>query len=282
MSPEQVRGSACGPSLGHLLARVSCSTRCSRVEPPFQRDTASGHRSTPILHGGAAASRRCRVRRSQRRYARWYSAAWRSQPDGHVSSPPATLPFDLQTLSANERRDACRCPSVQVASERAAGFANAWRGVLPRQLPSPRSAQCLALGHMRRPPRAELMRFAVTGPEAGTLVNDVSASAISPDGRRLVFTVMDAAGTMRLWIRAARLSHRTAAAGYRRRDLALLVSGQPLRRVLRAGQAAKSPGGRRLPRGDLRCSGWAGRNVEQGRRHPLRAAILGTPAEGCR
>jgi Tol biopolymer transport system component len=59
----------------------------------------------------------------------------------------------------------------------------------------------LALRHTRRPNRADLTRFAVTGPEAGTLVNDVSASAISPDGRRLVFTVMDAAGTMRLWIR---------------------------------------------------------------------------------
>jgi Tol biopolymer transport system component len=46
------------------------------------------------------------------------------------------------------------------------------------------------------------MRFAVTGPAGGTLVNDVTASAISPDGRRLVFTVMEATGTMRLWLRS--------------------------------------------------------------------------------
>jgi Tol biopolymer transport system component len=59
----------------------------------------------------------------------------------------------------------------------------------------------LALDHMRRPPKAEVVRFSVTGPEGGTLVNDVTAAAISPDGQRLVFTAIDAAGTMRLWVR---------------------------------------------------------------------------------
>jgi len=51
------------------------------------------------------------------------------------------------------------------------------------------------------PPAHLPVRFAVPAPEGGTLVTDVTAAAISPDGQRLVFTVMDAAGTMRLWVR---------------------------------------------------------------------------------
>jgi Tol biopolymer transport system component len=60
----------------------------------------------------------------------------------------------------------------------------------------------LATRWSRRPLPAEPVRFAVTAPEGGTLVTDVTSTAISPDGRRLVFTVMDAAGTSRLWVRS--------------------------------------------------------------------------------
>jgi eukaryotic-like serine/threonine-protein kinase len=59
----------------------------------------------------------------------------------------------------------------------------------------------VALQRARRPTERRLVRLAVTAPSGGTLVNDVSASAISPDGRLLVFTVMDPAGAMRLWLR---------------------------------------------------------------------------------
>jgi hypothetical protein len=47
-----------------------------------------------------------------------------------------------------------------------------------------------------------LARFAVTVPPGNTIVTDAAAGAISPDGSRLVFTVMDQAGTPRLWIRS--------------------------------------------------------------------------------
>jgi Tol biopolymer transport system component len=51
-------------------------------------------------------------------------------------------------------------------------------------------------------PAPALSRFAVAASGEGTLVNDVSAAAISPDGRRLVFSVGDSAGNIRLWVRA--------------------------------------------------------------------------------
>jgi hypothetical protein len=52
-----------------------------------------------------------------------------------------------------------------------------------------------------RPIEQELVRFAVTAPEGKTLLTDVTAAAISPDGRRLVFTLREAVGTIRLWVR---------------------------------------------------------------------------------
>jgi Tol biopolymer transport system component len=52
-----------------------------------------------------------------------------------------------------------------------------------------------------RPPAPGLERFAVTAPPGGTIWSDGPSAAISPDGRRLAFTVVDSAGTQRLWIR---------------------------------------------------------------------------------
>ncbi len=53
-----------------------------------------------------------------------------------------------------------------------------------------------------RPPESPLIRFSVTAPAGGTVVSDATSAAISPDGRRLVFTVGDAAGVPRLWVRS--------------------------------------------------------------------------------
>jgi Tol biopolymer transport system component len=53
----------------------------------------------------------------------------------------------------------------------------------------------------RRLPEPGLARFAVTAPAGGTIATDAAQVAISPDGRRLVFAVVDSAGTPRLWIR---------------------------------------------------------------------------------
>ena len=55
---------------------------------------------------------------------------------------------------------------------------------------------------MRRPLPPPLIRFSVTTPEGVTMLNDVNASAISPDGSRLAFLAADSSGTARIWIRS--------------------------------------------------------------------------------
>jgi Tol biopolymer transport system component len=52
-----------------------------------------------------------------------------------------------------------------------------------------------------RPPEPPLMRFSVTAPGGLGVASDGTSAAISPDGRRLVFTAVDSAGVPRLWIR---------------------------------------------------------------------------------
>jgi eukaryotic-like serine/threonine-protein kinase len=51
-------------------------------------------------------------------------------------------------------------------------------------------------------PAPALARFAVTAPPGTTAVTDGSSAAVSPDGRRLAFTVVDTLGVTRLCIRA--------------------------------------------------------------------------------
>jgi eukaryotic-like serine/threonine-protein kinase len=58
-----------------------------------------------------------------------------------------------------------------------------------------------ALARSRRAAVVEPIRFAVTAPEGMSLISDGTALAVSPDGRQLVFTVMDGSGTIRLWLR---------------------------------------------------------------------------------
>jgi Tol biopolymer transport system component len=53
-----------------------------------------------------------------------------------------------------------------------------------------------------QPPAPPVARFAVTAPQGATVVTEGTSAAVSPDGRRLVFTVVDDSGTMRLCIRA--------------------------------------------------------------------------------
>ena len=50
-------------------------------------------------------------------------------------------------------------------------------------------------------PGPGVVRFAITAPGTETVATDVTAAVISPDGRRLVFTVVDASGVTRLWVR---------------------------------------------------------------------------------
>ncbi|MBP7570659.1 MAG: serine/threonine-protein kinase [Acidobacteria bacterium] len=48
---------------------------------------------------------------------------------------------------------------------------------------------------------ARLLRLSMTGAPGATLVTDMGTMAISPDGRLVVFTMVDAAGVQRLWVR---------------------------------------------------------------------------------
>ncbi len=109
------------------------------------------------------------------------------------------LAFNLQSHSTTSGEVPAGLAAGSVKARRSRRERLAW-GVAALSVVA--IAALLALDHLRRPPEAELMQFAVTGPAGGTLVNDVTAAAISPDGRRLVFTVMEATGTMRLWVRS--------------------------------------------------------------------------------
>jgi eukaryotic-like serine/threonine-protein kinase len=110
------------------------------------------------------------------------------------------LAFGLETLSGTSGEAAAAARPGRIAARSRIRERLAW-GVAAAIAVFAIGA-LLALNHMRRPPKADLVRFSVTGPEVGTLANDVAASAISPDGRRLVFSVIDAAGTIRLWVRS--------------------------------------------------------------------------------
>ena len=53
-----------------------------------------------------------------------------------------------------------------------------------------------------RPIEAGTVRFTVTAPGSVAVAADATSAAISPDGRRLAFVMVDAARTSRLWIRS--------------------------------------------------------------------------------
>jgi Tol biopolymer transport system component len=59
----------------------------------------------------------------------------------------------------------------------------------------------VALPRARRTGERRLVRFAVTAPGDGAVAAETTSTAVSPDGRQLVLTVVDPAGIQRLWIR---------------------------------------------------------------------------------
>ena len=63
---------------------------------------------------------------------------------------------------------------------------------------------CRARMAVRAQPRAS--RVSVLGPEGVTLSFEASDSAISPDGRKLVFTTVEPGGAFKLWVRDSPLS----------------------------------------------------------------------------
>jgi eukaryotic-like serine/threonine-protein kinase len=52
-----------------------------------------------------------------------------------------------------------------------------------------------------RAPETTMMRFSIDAPAGVTLATDPGSSAISPDGRKLVFLAADSSGSVRLWLR---------------------------------------------------------------------------------
>jgi Tol biopolymer transport system component len=64
------------------------------------------------------------------------------------------------------------------------------------------AAAALLLPRMMRPPaEAPVMRFAITAPAGVTMTTDPVDSAISPDGRTVVFLATDSTSTTRIWAR---------------------------------------------------------------------------------
>ncbi|PWB67829.1 MAG: hypothetical protein C3F15_17410 [Holophagae bacterium] len=108
------------------------------------------------------------------------------------------LAFNLQALSTTSGESPSALDAGRIAPRSTRRARLAW-GVAAIAVAG--IAVLAALCHMGRPTHAALIRFAIQSPAEGTLANDVAASAISPDGRRLVFTVIDAVGTIRLWVR---------------------------------------------------------------------------------
>ena len=62
-------------------------------------------------------------------------------------------------------------------------------------------AALLAPRWLLRPVVPRIVRFSITAPSGGTLVNDNASAVLSPDGRLLALVVQDSLGTPRLWVR---------------------------------------------------------------------------------
>ncbi len=118
-----------------------------------------------------------------------------------------------------------------------------------------------------RPPT----RVSVLGPEGLTMFFDSCDSAISPDGRALAFTGVDPSGAFKMWVRPLARTRRASAGGHRRRPLAVLVAGQPARRVLHGRQAEEGARRRRDGGNDGRRQGRPRRVLGRGRRDRVRA-----------
>jgi len=194
MAPEQVRGQAADHrsdifSLGCVLYEMVSGVRA------FQRDSSVETMNAILKEEPPELT--TVDQKVPAGLARVVKHCLEKQPAERFQSA-RDLAFNLNAVSTASGEVPASVPSPSVMPHSTRRERLAW-GVAALAVVG--IAVLFAVDHLRRPPAAELMQFAVTGPTGGTLVNDVTAAAISPDGRRLVFTVMDASGTIRLWVR---------------------------------------------------------------------------------
>jgi eukaryotic-like serine/threonine-protein kinase len=111
------------------------------------------------------------------------------------------LAFDLEGLSGSAAGRTSAGPQAAGVPARgnpwerlAWGIALAVAAIAIIALVAPRLA--------RRQPEPVPVRFAVTAPAGETVVPEAAQIAISPDGRRMAFTVVDSAGSARLCVRS--------------------------------------------------------------------------------
>ena len=109
------------------------------------------------------------------------------------------LAFDLEAPSAASGEARAGLQAASVAARSKGREHLVWGGVVAAVAVAIVAA--ISVRWPRRPPSPPLVRFAVTAPGKETVAPDTAQTAISPDGRQLVFTALDPASTARLWIR---------------------------------------------------------------------------------
>ena len=134
----------------------------------------------------------------------------------------------------------------------------------------------------RRHAQRTFSRFSIGSPAGATLTSDGVNSRISPDGRTLAFIASSSTGTASIWIRPLDSLTARPAARNGRRDSHVLVTGQPVSRVLRERQAHEGPRLGREPRGDLQRRRRTGRHVGHRWGDRLRPRIRGAALQRSR
>ena len=196
MSPEQVRGQAVDHrsdifSLGVVLYEMLSGTKA------FHRDSAVETMNAVLKEEPAELT--TLDPKVPASLARVVQHCLEKQPADRFQST-RDLAFALQALSTTSGEARADARTGQFLTRSRVRERLAWGAAAAIAVAA--IGALLAFRHMGQRPQAALIRFSVQAPAEGTLMNDVAASAISPDGRRLVFTVIDAAGTIRLWVRS--------------------------------------------------------------------------------
>ncbi len=114
-----------------------------------------------------------------------------------------------------------------------------------------------------KPSPKAVLRYTLPLPEHAVPPQGI---AISPDGRVLAMSVR-VSGKLQLWLRAMDSSQSLNPWRYRWGDISILVTRQPLYRVLRARQVKEGRDKRRPGTGVVRCAQWLRRFLEPRRRH---------------